>query len=522
MEPKEIVKIYKKFYKEHSKPPTLEDFKDLGVTRQVIREKFKNLTNLHKAVREEHPNLFHDISVEEALGNADTLDLKDYERYVITTAVTGCFVDEKFLNSLKHYCKVRKARLIVLTCSDPAHRTADWSKLGHIDKRITEYVVPNEVYLNDNLFLCNIKTTAKQINPLTGLKRIAGKTKSFIMASPKMKLETIAASKDSYPKVAMTTMAVTKPDYSSEMYMSQRTAYLGEKDHKMGAVVVEIESDKKFHFRHVEAAGDGSFIDECIKYTSNTKKPVRAEAVVFGDWHSGSTCPDTYKMGQEICKLAKPEYLFVHDSFDGLSINHHQDHNIVAKARAAESGLNSLSKELDKYVDDLVELSKLADKLAIVYSNHDDFLHRYLQSGKFIKDSVNLKTALDLCYAYVNGKDPLQYAVEQRKKIDNIEWLNEDKDKVLSGRHFNHHGHRGPNGAKGSMKSLGQHLGAVVSGHTHSMARDGDAVQVGTFTLKDLGYNVGLSSWTNTLGIQYYGGAMQLITLIDGTYRLKD
>lgn len=522
MESKEILKLYKRFYRANKRIPTLEDLKNIGITRQTLREKYVNITTLHREVREQFPNLFNDISIEEALDNADTLDLKDYKRFVITTAVTGCLVDERFLNSIKHYCKVRNARLIVLTCSDPAQRKADWSQLGHIDKRITEYVVPNEVYLNDNLFLCNIKTTAKQINPLTGLKRIAGKSKSFIMAHPKMKMESIAGSKDGYPKVAMTTMAITKPNYTSDLYMAQRQAYISRRDHKMGAVVVEIESDKKFHFRHIEAAGDGSFIDECVKYTSKTKKKVKAEAVVFGDWHSGSTCPDTYAMGKEICKLAKPEYLFLHDSFDGYSINHHNDHNIIAKARTAEQRRNSLSDELDYYVRDLQDLSKLAKNLMIVYSNHDDFLHRYLQSGRFVKDPVNLKTALDLCYAYVTGKDPLQYAVEKRAKIPNIEWLNEDKDKQLSGRHFNHHGHKGANGAKGSLKSLGDHLGAVVSGHNHGMARDGDSVQVGTFTVKDLGYNSGLSSWTNTLAVQYYGGAIQQITLIDGTYRLDD
>ncbi len=532
----DIISTYLDFYKEHSKAPTLEDLKTLGVTRAKLREKFPNLNNLHAEVRKEFPEEFIDISIEEALRETSTkqinAELKKYKRYVITTAVMGCRVHEGFLEAIKYYCAINDARLIVLTCADPAKRNSDWSSLGHIDKRVQQYIVPSETYLNNNLFLSNIKTSAKQINPLTGLKRIAGKSKSFISAGTKLMLESIPSGNSKYPKVCMTSGAITVADYNTEMYMSERTGYLANSDHALAAIVVEIESADKFHFRHLESYRDGSFIDLGIKYSPDkTKTQVNAEAVVFGDIHIGNTCPKAFAMGKEVCELLKPDYLFLHDLYDGAAVNHHESKDLIYRANkyAKEPEKSRIYDDIGLVASELVEISKLAKNVLVVRSNHDEWLDKYLKSGAFINDPVNYRAGLELSLDMLDGHNPLEkhcLGILRSKKINNVRFLSRDEDFILSGRQFGGHGDMGANGATGSLSSFEICYGASVTAHTHRMGRLRNALMVGTLSKLRMGYNKGPSSWTQTLAVQYKGekksvGPIQLITLVDGTWRLK-
>lgn len=531
----EIISVYLKFYKKNHKAPTLETLKELGVTRAMLREKFVNLHDLHAQVRKINPEHFHDVAIEDALKATNIAkinkEIKQYNRYVVTTAVMGCMVHEGFLEAIKYYCEVNKARLIILTCADPAKRNSDWSSLGHIDKRLQKYIVPTETYLNNNLFLCNIKTSAKQINPLTGLKRIAGKSKSFISAGTKLILDSIPGGNNKYPKVCMTSGAITKPDYNTEMYMSERTGYLADTDHAMAAIVVEIETVDKFHFRHIEAYKDGSFIDLGTKYNSDkTKTQVNAEAVVFGDMHVGNTCPKAFAMGKEVCELLKPDYLFLHDLYDGAAVNHHESKDLIYKANkyTKEPEKSKIYDDIGSVASELVGISKLAKNVLVVRSNHDEWLDRYLKSGAFIYDPLNYRAGLELSLDMLDGHNPLEkYCnnILQSKKVNNVRFLSRDEDFILSGRQFASHGDMGSNGSRGSLRNFEECHGAAIIGHTHSVGRLRNTAMVGTMSKLRMGYNKGPSSWTQTLAVQYKGekksvGPLQLVTLVDGTWRV--
>ena len=41
-------------------------------------------------------------------------------------------------------------------------------------------------------------------------------------------------------------------------YVSKRLSYIADHDHTIGALIVEIEDDKYFHFRHVQADEEGA------------------------------------------------------------------------------------------------------------------------------------------------------------------------------------------------------------------------------------------------------------------------
>jgi hypothetical protein len=323
----------------------------------------------------------------------------------------------------------------------------------------------------------------------------------------------------------MTTGAITNSDYNTEMYMSERTGYIAEHDHIVGGLIVEIKDDEVYHFRQVQADDEGKFIDLGIEYSPKGTTKIRPAAFVLGDWHSGDTCPMAKACWEQVCKDLKPEYLVLHDAFDGKSINHHESKNTILLAQRAAEGELDLLSELVGLRDDLEELSGWVDQLVMVKSNHDEFLDRYLKDGKYTQDPYNHKTSLRLALQMLEGQDPLRYGVEEmvglKKSIrEKIRWLSRDEDFFIAKIQLGAHGDKGANGAKGSLRSMEKAYGNSVTGHSHSPEILRGAWQVGTSSHLKLTYNVGPSSWLNTSCLVYPNGARQLINAINGEWKL--
>lgn len=83
------------------------------------------------------------------------------------------------------------------------------------------------------------------------------------------------------------------------------------------------------------------------------------------------------------------------------------------------------------------------------------------------------------------------------------------------------HGHVGPNGSRGSVKSQARIGMKSVIGHSHSPGiRDG-AYQVGTSSRLNLEYVRGPSSWLHTHCVIYANGKRTLINIINGEWRAE-
>lgn len=522
----DILKTFIKLRKELNRNVKMADLKAAGVTKDMVQHHYDSLSNLESVAREKHPKVFHDVSVDSLYTPKAKEDLKatigNYRKFVITTAVVGCHVNDDALAAVKTYCKQNHAKLLVLLAADPA-ASAGWS----IDKKLqNEHIVFHDVSLNSNIFISTIKLSAKHIDPITGLDRIGQRNGTFIFASPKQRLNLVATSNEKLAHALMTTGAITDPNYETSRYMSERTAYIADNDHVMGAIVVEVVDDKVYHFRQVQFDNDGSFIDLGKKYTASGKTvDVGAEALVLGDWHSGETDPQVIKATTEMCQLLKPKNIILHDAFDGLSINHHEENFKALKAVRAMKGQLSLLQEIVGLSNDLDKLSKLTDKIVIVKSNHDEFLSsHYLNKGKYVDDPQNHRLALDLAMAMIDGKDPLQYGVEKYGMLLNkakIKWLQRDEDFTIAGIQLGAHGDKGPNGSKGTLRAMEKAYSNSVTGHSHTPGILRGAWAVGTSSYLKLTYNEGPSSWLQAHCIVYKNGSRQLINIIDGNWRAE-
>jgi len=526
-----IILDYANLFDQFKRSPTMQELVDLGHTKDSIKHHFSSLTKLEELAREEHPNSFFDVAIATLLEDPKFKErlhktVKQYKKFVVTTAVTGCLVHDGFYASLKSYCKANKAALLVLVASDPAHnKKHNKGGYGTIDQRVSnECFVVEDVWLNSNFFISTIKLSAKQINPTTGLSDIGHREGSFVFASPKQSLVLESTSNEKPPHVMMTTGAVTIPNYKTNMYMSERTAYIADKHHVMGAVMVSIHDDKTYGYTQVQMMNEeGSFVHWGKRYHPNGKVTNEApKAIVLGDWHSGETDPEVRKCTEEMLGFFKPEKIVSHDTFNGLSINHHEEENMMLQAIRHMKATPSLEQEIVGLKDDLQWFSKQAKEVVLVKSNHDEFLSgNYLKFAKYAHDPQNHYFSLDLAKAMMEGKDPLKFAVEKvGLKATNIRWLQRDEDFKIAGIQLGAHGDIGPSGSRGNIKNMRKAYGSSVTGHSHTPGIWHGAWAVGTSSYLRLSYNRGPGSWMQTHCLVYEDGSRQLVNMIKGNWKL--
>jgi len=527
---KNMLRDYANLRKKLRKDLSVDDLtSSTEYTKDMLSHHWGSLSKIDAEAREKFPKCFLDVYIEDIMTEQQLDKLRDAvknnKRFIVTTAVTGCELDTGMYKSIKQYCTLNKAELLVLVASDPASNL-DKGSLGRIDKRLlNEAIVIEDTHLNSNIFLSTIKLSAKAIDPITGLGRLGQRDGSFIFASPKQRLKSSPVSNTKPPHFLMTTGAITVSDYTSSSYMSNKTAHIAEHDHVMGGLIIEIGDSDEYHFRQFQCDGKGRFIDLGVRYDGKETKDIQPEAFVLGDWHSGSTCPMSKDVWKTISNKLKPKMLIMHDLFDGRSINHHEEMNVDSKAKRAMKGHLNLSDELKLVANDLKELCTWTDKVIVVKSNHDEFLQRFLQKGDFKNDPYNYKTFLQLALEYVSSnKDPLKYGVEEIGELDpslhsKVQWLVRDEDLRIAGIQLGAHGDKGANGSRGGLKSMEFAYGNSVSGHSHSPEIIRGAWQVGTSSVLKLGYNIGPSSWLNTSCLVYPNGQRQLINAIDGKYK---
>lgn len=517
---------------EHRSVKTVKPLLDELAEAKVLR----NVKTLFRAPRYEIDRKVIESYIEEEKEEKYTQEyrnnveeeIKNYKKFVVTTAVMGKEVNKDFLYSIENYAKRNDALCLVLPCEDVASRGKK-AKTLEISSELKNFrVIFKDTYLNKNLCLCAIKVSAKQINPLTGLDRLAiSRQASIIVASPKVFLKYVPNMHYDIPPALMTTGAITINDYDNDLYMSKRTSTLAENDHAYGAIIVEVENENIFHFRHVQASGTGSIVDLGIEYLPDGEtREMEDTVMVLGDSHVGYHDKELHEEVMELAKVTKVKTAILHDIFHGSSISHHDWNKSITRAQRAQEGRLGLEKECIAVKEYLKDIQSRGIGVVIPTANHNSHLKRYLEEGRYINDPINHKFSLKLAIPAIDGVNPLQYAVESILgfKKNNIKWLEADKSCKYYGVEVSVHGDRGANGAKGSLNTFNKGIGNCVTAHTHSAAILRNTYCVGTVGELDMGYNEGMSNWTRTCCLIYNNGTKQLVNFIpnkEGDYSYR-
>ena len=453
----------------------------------------------------------------------DQQSAKESSRFVVTCAQNDTPTNAKFLSSLEAYCRENGAQLLVIPIRYQNPNPWNRQAIGDMTwpKEILPYLLDGRINLNSNLCIAgDVRLTATASDPLSGLDNITG-LRSAIIGHPQLQVRLIPTPKKLLPKLMATTGSVTKHNYSSS-----KAGIKAAHHHTYAATVVEVEG-KHFWTREVEADDSGGFYDLDAYYSpSKVTTGHRVEGLVLGDEHTrhldSQTICSTYQGKQSLVGKLRPKQMVRHDILDMDARSHHHREDFLE--RFARHGWNdSVEDEIQQVASHLEDTTPSDAVSVVVYDNHShEHLRRWLSQEDGRKDPANTRFWFWLGWkttsAWESGdkKDPFQIALQEMCDA-NIQWAGPDDRHLIAGSDCGQHGHIGPNGARGSLRSFAKASYKMVVGHGHSPGREKGALQVGV-TAIDQSYSKGLSSWLQTHAIIYPNGRRSLVSRIDGRY----
>lgn len=442
-------------------------------------------------------------------------------RYVITAAQAyggrGKGVpNANFLAGLEKYCEIMNAQLVILPMAGSSVRELEL----HPEIASRPEICLGIKRLNGKISISDMVVPPQNVDPSSGRLRFPQRDKTLILAHPKQRLKAVPNSNFKIPKFLVSTGALTTPNYNEMNHRGDAA----KRDHIYGALVVEIVSDDRYHFRHVRAATNGSFVDLGLKFDGAKKPtPIKVEALVLGDIHVGDTDPVVRLANYRMIEVYRPKRLILHDLFNGHSVNHHNFGKMITQVQDIEAGRASLIVELRECYAELCEFSRAMGsrgEVIVVACNHHQFLNRYLEEMRLKDNPLNAKIASKLIAPMVDGRDPVAVGMSMIGPIPkNVRFLDYDDDYKVRGVQLGSHGDKGMSGGRGSMRSREFAHGRSITGHTHTPEILRNTVIVGTSTFLHLPYTKGsASSWMNSNALLYENGGVQLINIIDGQW----
>lgn len=453
-------------------------------------------------------------------------------RYIVTCAQNATPVHSDFWKVLLNMAHRLKAELLVVPV-----RYKNPTSLWSASQNNAEYWCPEvRPYLFNQRFLFtkhvellgDIRVQPTASNPLSGAESVS-MDRSGIVGHPRVQTKSVATPQSRMAKLMMTSGACTESNYSDT-----RVGRLGDFHHSLSAVLVEVDGShfyaRRLHFDKKRK----SVVDLHLEYDAvGVGVADRALALIMGDTHVDFIDPKvraaTFSGDTSLCSLVQPKFVVHHDLLDGYSCNPHHVGNPFSRIAKYKSDLGNVAKEVERAIDFLRATTPKNAIAVVVPSNHNSFLNRWIMSTDWRLDPANaefyLKTALEMAEKTKLGTggaefvDPFGLWV-RKAGLGNVQVLDTDESFMLGGVELGQHGDRGPNGSRGSITNMRRIGVKSVIGHSHSPGEDEGCVQVGTSTALRLEYNTGPSSWLNAHCVLLANGKRQLITIVDGKFRL--
>lgn len=497
-----------------------------GISENAVRHKYRKLKKQQR--QEDHPYAEY---TREAIGDIIKKRRHRDGVFFITSAqptmidrspdtewLIGENLHEGFFNSVKSFCKKNDAELIIMPTR--AHVKALQDQPSHFDPRLVDYIEDHfvtEYKFNRHLVALDARCNPQKVNPLNRINRNSakyGNKTSVIVASPKQLLQLKATGNNADPRLEASTGSITVPQYLDNDVGRKAAA-----SHVVGGLVVTIIGDTFLvHQVQTRDGGVGSFNYMGTRYYPDGKTEYEgSEAMKLGDVHGGREDRDALACTYEQFATLQPKEIYLEDIFDGTSVSPHSQDDVLEQSMQP-AHFESLANEIE-YTKNLIEeiwsYAPEESKLIITAANHNNFYERYLRKGRYIKDKVNFGLCHEMVVEFRNGQDPLA------KRLDPDDcyiWLDENTDRLVAGVNMAGHGHRGPNGARGSAANLKEVYWRGMIGHSHSPCLVDGLLQVGHLSQKRHGYNNGPSSWALCNGVVYKYGEMSHLFIINNQW----
>jgi hypothetical protein len=532
------------------------------ITRNVVETHFGSIERLSEKALEAYPELFEHVVEDKIFIPRKMEELKEQLRGKAGVIITSALGESAGLlkGSLKTFknCAKRNKLLPMIIPMNKDDETIPRELLT--DTEI--HVVYEDVRLNNAICVSAERINPKQQNPITGAgAQIRKNNSSMVFGSPKLYSRPIPCHIRRHPDVAIATGSISLPVYLSKGAIgsgNRKKNVNATNDHNYAAIIIEFDGCDGFFWRNVQIEpATGEFIDLGVRYHSDGGVSLDLpEAQVYGDLHSYVKDTEAFDAALQLATDLKVKRGVMHDICDNFVMSHHKANRHAQKTAMIMTGDNNYGKEINVLVQDIDRLNRVHSAgLDIVPSNHDDMDQRSLEDQSFLKDANNSvfgtmlfpyqvafnmvcmgKKPMEHMPKYMHlapevlktrfpgidkGITPLQAMVEMiaPEHPEKVRWWGRNDTWSIGRNEMNNHGDRGSNGAKFSVASARNAVGANISGHSHSPGITGDVFTTGHLTQKEQEYNMGgWSSWQHAVVLVNNNGGKQLITIVDGRY----
>lgn len=392
------------------------------------------------------------------------------------------------------------------------------------------FIVDRSVELAPGLVWCgeqNILPTTR--HPLTAFEDYNGR-KSNIVPHAKIAMESVASMADEATKFNYSTGTITQRNY-----IQKRAGILAEQKHSYGAALVEVDHDGNWFVRQLTVADDDSIMDVGPTGTGGIRVQagiVTPQAVVasanWGDAHVAEMDGWVRKLcwGEGgMLDTLRPRFQFMNDVFSMRSRGHHEERDFHRTYAKMVTGEGSVQDELDLTADFLSEAARPFCETVVVPANHDRHLDRWLNEADFRKDPANAKTFVRLQYQVLDALDRglrsfnvLEWALRDAGCPATTRFLELDESFLVHGVENGLHGDLGPNGSRGSTRSLTKMGRPINKGHDHTAAIRDNVFSAGSCSL-NFPYMKGPNSHSVSHIVTYENGTRAIVTMWGGRWR---
>lgn len=456
--------------------------------------------------------------------------------FIVTSAQDGTSIHTGFWDNLKAYADFLGAEIIVSGFTYNKSLFEDHSKAAaSFTPEVVPYMDYRRINIGTGLSVCaEMNTLPTAVNPLSGFDTYTG-DRWGIFPHPKVHLKSIPTAKGDPVKIITTTGAVTLPNY-----VQKKAGIKAEHHHEIGAVIIELLPNDKFFVRHLLAEDDGAFQDlRFYVRNGNVSWADGVEGITWGDVHwekrnqvIAAACWGAYSPWDKLpfvpmVDFLAPSYQFIHDLTDFEVRNHHNIKDPHFRFKMHTRGTDSVEDSMIGTADFLKRIERSFCLTVVVESNHDLALTKWLKTADYRDDPVNAEFFLRLQHrlykAIMNNEDHFQifpWVLQQYEDLTDIIFLSQDDSFTIAGDiECAMHGHVGANGAKASPVQFSRMGKRSNTAHTHSASIFDGNYCAGVSANLDMGYNVGLSSWSVTHIVTYPNGKRTLVTMHeDGLY----
>ncbi len=468
----------------------------------------------------------------------DKASFKSPGKFIFTCAQSNTYVNKEVWENIKALAEFYGARICVSTFTyDLASYRATSVKRGKVvekseiwyDPEIEPYILDHNVKVAPGLEWCgelNILPTA--VKPLTGFESYTGRS-SGIFPHAKISMVSIPSAKYEPTKFNYTTGTVTKRNY-----IAKTAGFKANFHHAYGGLLVEVDGEGDWFCRQLNADKNNTIYDLTNKVEDGkVVQGQRIEAINWGDIHTGTVSKDMLDINwgvDGILETLQPKYQFMHDVLDFRVRNHHEIKNHHSRFAKYTQGKDSVIDEIKAVIRFRFNTDRKGKtKTVVVHSNHDNAFERWLREADYRNDPVNAEYFLEAQLAKYRsirkGEKNLNLIKWAMGTDEGIRFLNPDESFIIcrnnggSGIECGMHGHYGPNGARGNIRSFSKMGRKCNIGHTHSVGIENGAYCAGVTGDLDQGYNVGPSSWSQSHIITYANGKRTIINVWNNKWR---